>query len=146
MRIIQANIEHLGALAKLFDAYRQFYKQEPDLIAATHFLKNNLENNESAIFLAQHNNQALGFVQLYPTWESISMSKRWVLYDLFVTPEGRGKSISRALMQQAKKLAVNSGAKFICLETAHDNVIGQTLYESEGYKRDLEFYSYQLDV
>ena len=146
MAIIQANIKHLDDLAILFDAYRQFYKQQSNLNAATQFLKNNLNNNESVIFLAQQDNQTQGFVQLYPTWESISMSKRWVLYDLFVTPEGRGQSIGRALMQQAKQFAIHSGAKFITLETAHDNIAAQALYESEGYKKDLEFYSYQLGL
>jgi ribosomal protein S18 acetylase RimI-like enzyme len=144
MKIIQANIEHLEAVAKLFDDYRQFYKQETNLQGATEFLRHNINNSESIIFIAQHNNELIGFVQLYPTWESITMSKRWILYDLFVTPSARGKGVGQKLMQRAKHLAQETGAQFITLETAKDNLVGQSLYESEGYERDTEFYTYNL--
>lgn len=146
MKILQANIEHLGSVAKLFDGYRQFYRQDSDLLGATEFLRHNLENNESIIFIAQDENNTLGFVQLYPSWESVSMSKRWILYDLFVTPDGRGKGIARKLMQRAKQLAQETDTKYITLETAKDNLIGQALYESEGYERDTEFYAYSLSL
>ena len=74
------------------------------------------------------------------------MSKRWILYDLFVTPDGRGKGIARKLMQRAKQLAQETDTKYITLETARDNLIGQALYESEGYERDTEFYAYSLSL
>ena len=32
----------------------------------------------------------------------------------------------------------------IDLETAHDNLIGQALYENLGYERDTHFYKYSL--
>lgn len=146
MHILQANVEHLGAVARLFDGYRQFYEQPSDLIGATHFLRHNLENNESVIFLAEKDNQPLGFVQLYPTWESVTMTKRWVLYDLFVAESGRGHGVGRALMQRAKQLAQETGAKYIALETAKNNTTAQALYESEGYTRDDVFLTYILEI
>lgn len=146
MKILQASLEHLNQVAKLFDDYRQFYKQASDINGATEFLRHKIEQQESIIFIAQNENTILGFVQLYPSWESVSMSKRWVLYDLYVTPAGRGQGIARQLMQRAKQLAHDTGAQTISLETATDNVIGQALYESEGYERDTEFYSYNLSL
>ena len=146
MKILQASLEHLNQVAKLFDDYRQFYKQASDINGATEFLRHKIEQQESIIFIAQNENTILGFVQLYPSWESMSMSKRWVLYDLYVAPEGRGQGIARQLMQRAKQLAQDTGAQTISLETATDNVIGQALYESEGYERDTEFYSYNLSL
>lgn len=146
MKILQASLEHLNQVAKLFDDYRQFYKQASDINGATEFLRHKIEQQESIIFIAQNENTILGFVQLYPSWESVSMSKRWVLYDLYVAPAGRGQGIARQLMQRAKQLAQDTGAQTISLETATDNVIGQALYESEGYERDTEFYSYNLSL
>lgn len=146
MNIIQADLSHLDVLTDLFEAYRDFYKQEANSEGARAFLKHNLENNECVIYLAQEGGKDLGFVQLYPTWESVTLSKKWVLYDLFVTPDGRGKGVGRQLMQRSKQLAQESGAKFIYLETATDNHIGQALYESEGYQVDKEFLTYILEL
>ena len=147
MNIIQANLDNLTQLAPLFDAYRQFYKQSPDLDGATKFIANNMANNQSTIFLALDDNQIpLGFVQLYPTWESVTMTKRWVLYDLYVAPAGRKKGVGTELMNRSKQLAKDTQASYIMLETATDNTTAQKLYEELDYKRDNDFYIYILEI
>lgn len=147
MKIIEATLDHLSSLVPLFDAYRQFYKQPSDLKGAQLFLRNNLEHQESTVFLAlSDHGSALGFVQLYPTWESVSMSKRWVLYDLFVAETGRNKGVATKLMNRAKTLASDTNAKYIMLETATDNHEAQALYESLNYQRDTEFHTYILSL
>ena len=147
MNIIQANLDNLTQLAPLFDAYRQFYKQSPDLDGATKFIANNMANNQSTIFLALDDNQIpLGFVQLYPTWESVTMTKRWVLYDLYVAPAGRKKGVGTELMNRSKQLAKDTQASYIMLETATDNTTAQKLYEELDYKRDNDFYTYILEI
>jgi len=147
MKIIPANMAHIELITPLFDAYRQFYKQKSDIEGARAFISNNLTNQHASIFLAlNEHDKALGFVQLYPTWESVTMTKRWVLYDLYVAESGRKKGIATQLMNQAKQLAKDTQAKYIMLETAVDNTTAQRLYESLGYERDDEFYTYTLEV
>jgi len=38
--------------------------------------------------------QLMGFAQLYPSFSSVSMKRLWILNDLFVSSEARGKYIS----------------------------------------------------
>ena len=147
MKIIEATLDHLSILVPLFDAYRQFYKQESDLEGAQQFLKNNLTHQQSTVYLAFSDTDIpMGFVQLYPSWESVTMSKRWVLYDLYVAEAGRKKGVGTELMNRAKQLAQDTGSKYLMLETATDNYTAQKLYESLDYQRDNEFYTYILEI
>ena len=68
------------------------------------------------------------------------------LYDLFVAPSARRQGIGRALMTHAAAYSAESGAVRMQLDTAHDNVPGQALYESLGWVRDTHFYAYALSL
>jgi ribosomal protein S18 acetylase RimI-like enzyme len=134
-------------LARLFDQYRQFYQQPPDLPLAQDFIGERLANHDSVIFVASVEPQTLvGFTQLYPTLCSVSAAKIYVLYDLFVAPPARGHGVARALMQAAQAYAEQTGAVRLELATARTNVQAQALYESLGWVRDSEFYRYNLEI
>ena len=148
--IIQAQLEHLELVAPLFDAYRVFYEQSSDLSATRAFIQARLENDESIIFLAvtEQNGQTigLGFTQLYPSFSSVSMQRQWILNDLFVASTARKQGVGQALMDRARQLAIETGAKGLILSTAIDNYPAQRLYESLRYQRDQQFYHYSLKV
>jgi TetR/AcrR family transcriptional repressor of bet genes len=145
LRVVTADKKYLSPLAGLFDAYRQFYRREPDPALARRFLGENLKQQRSVILLAMDNAEtALGFTQLYPSWCSVTASPIWILYDLFVDPCVRQRGVGQALLQEAGKMARKSGASRIDLETATDNYNAQALYESLGYERETEFYKYSL--
>ena len=147
LQIIRAGETELKQLAPLFDLYRQFYQQPADSKLARKFLRNNIRNNHSVIFLAYDQaGQELGFTQLYPGWCSVAGSSFWTLYDLYVTQEARQRGVARALMNAALKLAKKTGACRIDLETSIDNFDAQALYENLGYQRDTEFYKYSLEL
>ena len=90
--------------------------------------------------------QALGFVQLYPSFSSIDAHRTWLLSDLFTASQARGRGVGSLLMNAAREFAVATGAKGLVLETATDNHIAQRLYESLGYVRDPGYYTYCLDL
>lgn len=147
MKIVEADKSHTDLIAPLFDAYRQFYELPSNLSGATKYIFERLSKGESRIFLAlDHSGKALGFTQLYPTFESLNMRNRWVLYDLFVEPTARKLGVARELMERAKQLAIETGAVYVELDTAKDNTKAQALYESLGYERDNLFYHYVLEV
>lgn len=143
----RADASHLDHMASLFDAYRGFYKQPSNLSQSRDFIAERIARDESAIFLAlDDNGDALGFVQLYPTFSSIDAHRTWLLSDLFTTPAARGRGVGTLLMNTARGFALSTGAKGLVLETATDNFGAQRLYESLGYVRDTGYYTYCLDL
>jgi len=140
----RATLDDLSRLVPLFDAYRQFYEQAPDLIGAERFLRERLEKNESVIFLAlDEHSRGAGFVQLYPVFSSVRMKRFWLLNDLFTAPEFRGQGIGEQLIEKAKQLASETNAKGLLLQTAVTNKAGQRLYERTGFVRDEDSYYYE---
>lgn len=148
-RIVQAGPADLDQAAPLFDAYRQFYKRPPALDAARRYLAARLAKRDSVLYLGfapATSSRASGFVHLYPSFDSLAMKPRWILYDLYVAPESRRCGLARALMNRATELARETGASQLALETAKDNLQAQALYEQLGYQRDELFYSYFLSL
>lgn len=147
LRVVRAGKEHVKAVSTLFDLYRQFYQREADPALARKFIGDNIRKERSIIFLAlDSNNEALGFTQLYPGWSSVSTSPIWILNDLYVSGAARRRGVGQALMEAARQLASKTRTPRIDLITAVDNHDAQALYESLGYKRDMDFYRYSLAV
>jgi ribosomal protein S18 acetylase RimI-like enzyme len=145
MEIYKATLHELDDVADLFDQYRQFYQQEPDYAGCRAYIQQRMENDESVIFVAKNEQgELVGFTQLYHTFCSVARAPILTLYDLYIAPSARRLGIGRALMNQAKVYAQASGASRLQLETAVDNSEAQALYESLGYERDQNFYTYQL--
>ena len=143
----RANIEDVETIAPLFDSYRQFYEQEPNLAFASQFIKARLNNKESIIFIAEDQAQnALGFCQIYPSFCSVIGAPIYVLYDLFVSSDARKSGIGRLLLEQARLHAKENNIPRMDLTTAKTNLTAQSLYESLGWVRDDVFFAYNKSV
>lgn len=145
LKVERATRHELHVLVPLFAGYLRFYGKAVDEARIRAFLGERLQRDESAVFLAFRGGQALGFVQLYPAFASLSLAPSWILNDLFVAPEARGSGVARALMLAARQLAEDTGAAELFLQTAHDNLPAQRLYEGLGWTRDEQFRVYTLD-
>ena len=139
--IIKSKLEHLDQLVPLFDGYRVFYKQESDLSGAKIFLKNLMEQDDTVVFLAFLEQEAVGFTQLFTSFSSVSMRPILILNDLYVQPEQRGKGIGEALLTHAKTYCQQLNYKGLALETATDNP-AQKLYERLGWEKDTHCFHY----
>lgn len=150
IHIYQAELKDLDKAAALFNQYRQFYKREDDLNGAEEYIRERLTRGDSVMYLADYNSGetliTAGFLHLYPSFSSLSMSRLWILNDLYVDSEYRGLGIGRKLLDQAKAHALQTGAKGLTLSTQLHNVTAQHLYESSGYVQDEEFAYYYLDL
>ena len=146
LEILRATPADVEEISSLFDAYRQFYRKRPDQEAARRFLFARLSKGESVVYLARIAGNPVGFVQLYPVFSSTNLTRQWILNDLYVISEARKLGVGRALMHRARGLAEETDADGLMLETAVDNHPAQRLYESLGWKRDVEFYRYNLPL
>ena len=142
--IVRADAEKVDEVGALFDAYRQFYGQPPDLERARAFIADRIARGESVIFVAERDETSLGFTQLYPSFSSAAVTRLWILNDLFVAPSARGRGVGEALLEHARRFAQETGARALMLETATDNLTAQRLYERLGWVRETGFYTYYL--
>ncbi len=147
LAIRKASLEDLNQLAVLFDGYRKFYEQAPNLALATTFIAARINKQESVIFVAENEiNQLIGFCQIYPSFCSVAAAKIGILYDLFIDLSARKTGAGRALMLAAHEYAANDGLSRLDLSTAKNNHAAQTLYESLGWVRDEIFYTYSKET
>lgn len=136
MQVREAKLSDLKNLSVLFNSSRMFYGKESDLKVAEEFLRSRIENKDSKIFICEFNNELSGFVQLYPIFSSTRVSKYWLLNDLFVDINKRGKGYSKLLIERSKELVIESKACGMMLETEKSNNIGNMLYPSTGFKKN----------
>ena len=136
MQVRDAKLSDLKNLSVLFNSYRMFYGKESDIRVAEEFLRSRIENKDSKIFICEFNNELSGFVQLYPIFSSTRVSKYWLLNDLFVDINKRGKGYSKLLIERSKELVIESKACGMMLETEKSNDIGNLLYPSTGFKKN----------
>jgi len=147
MNVFRAESRHLDEISELFDQYRQFYRQPPDPEGCRNFIAARMAKDESVIFAAARDDGTIvGFTQLYQSFCSVDMVILIYLYDLYVVPDERRHGVARSLMEAARQFGVEQNAGRLQLETATDNEPAQALYESLGWKRDTEFYTYHLHL
>ncbi|PLT33124.1 GNAT family N-acetyltransferase [Bacillus sp. V5-8f] len=143
MKVVEANIEVLEDIVPLFNAYRMFYGQPNDEMGAREFIQERITNQESVIFVAYDDDpQAVGFVQVYPTFSSVGMQRAYILNDLFVKESGRKKGAARSLIKRVYQFCEEKNARYVTLQTAPDNHPAKALYEDMGMSIDNVYHSY----
>ena len=146
LQIKIAQPDDFEKIGEVFNLYRQFYEKESNIEACKNYIHERLINNEAQIFYIENEKECMGITQLYTTFDSLELSKKIILYDLFVRSEYRNKGIGRMLMNAAKSFAERKGVTSIELSTSINNKNAQSLYESLDYQRDTEFYDYYLAI
>ena len=144
MNFYEATESDLEGVVDLFNAYRMFYNQPANSVAARDFIRNRIRVRDSVIFVAKDQLEYIGFVQLYPTFSSISMKKAWILNDLYVVDTARRQGVAQRLIEIAIGLCEKTEAAYLTLETASSNVHAKKLYEKNDFIHDEAFEHYQL--
>jgi len=146
LQLVHVTLEQVDLVAPLFDAYRQFYGQRPDIDGARRFLAERLGRGESVILAVVEGGRALGFTQLYPSFSSVSMRPIWILNDLYVAEDARRRGVGARLLRAARDHALKTGAARLALSTAVKNTTAQALYERDGWRREDESFHYEYEL
>lgn len=136
----------LDAILPLVGGYRVFYEQPPDEARERAFIESHLRDHTSVVYLAHVDGKAAGFVQLFKTYSTVHLEPCWILEDLFVAEDYRHRGVAGALLARGLQHAMDDGAAGMFLETAHDNVAAQALYEKSGWKRETRFIKYNAPL
>jgi len=145
MIIRRAKKKDINQLSVLLDKYRIFYKQKSDVDNAKSFLKKRMKRKESVIFVAEERKELIGFTQLFPIFSSVSMTRTWLLNDLYVNEKARGMGAATKLLEAAKQFGIETESKWLILQTAADNFTAQKVYEKNGWVKETDFF-YRKDV
>jgi len=131
-----ATLGHLNEFAELFNNYRVFYRQTSDIERGKTFLKDRIIKNETVTFLIKADDKFAGFAQLYPLYHYGTLQRQWLLSDLFVAPDFRGRGLSIDLIERCKRHCEETDACGLLLETEKTNDIGNRLYPKCGFELD----------
>ena len=140
--IRQAVVEDLEELAVLFDEYRQFQGQATNVAAGRSFLTERFTHSDSVVFIALASGTAVGFAQLYPSYSSVSLSRVFILNDLFVQKAVRRQQAASQLLAAVESYAWSFGASRVTLNVARTNVSAQQVYTARGWKQDEQFFMF----
>lgn len=147
LTVRRAAPDDLDLLAPLFDRYRHFYTGRDDAAVSRAFIAQRLQRADSVLLLAALDGvDGAGFTQLYPTFSSVRAARVWVLNDLFVEPHARRRGVAQALLSAATQFGRDDGAARLELETDHDNLTAQALYDAAGWQRYDGTQRYQLPL
>ena len=140
VRISVDNEDLIRNLIPLFDSYRQFCGCSSNRKAIGNFIYDRLENDECVLFAAldeaSSSHAILGFVNLYPSFSTLLLSRIVILNDLYIRPDVRRQGIATKLLKQARSYAESIGAQRLELQVLKDDAGVHRLYRSNGYEEN----------
>jgi GNAT superfamily N-acetyltransferase len=148
MDIRPATEDDLDEVLRLFADYQRFYtgaaREEGHNRA---FLERFTTGGAGRLLVARDggDGRAVGFANLYFTFESTIAEEHVLMNDLFVAADARRGGVGLALIEAARAVARERGSRTVSWMTALDNRPAQHLYERTGAQRSAWF-EYALDA
>lgn len=122
--------------------YRQPRPPDQELDALIDLL---LEGREGTSFVAERDDELLGFVTLYFTWNTLLAARIAIMHDLYVIEPARGSGVAVDLFQACVEEGRRRGCREMNWETAPDNRRAQRFYQKVGGLRE-EWVPYSIEL
>lgn len=144
MNIFKAELWNLDALLPLFEQYRLSHEMTENPERTLTFLSNRIRFSESIFFLAvDHQQNPVGFIQLYPRFSSLQLQRYWQLSDIFVKNTANQNEIYTALIAKAKEFVCYTQSTLLVIE---QNLQQQELLIREGFKLNQQKSIFELNL
>lgn len=142
-----ATPDKLDDVLPLFAGYQTFYAGAPQDDARNRaFLERFAGGGAGRLLVARNaRGNAVGFANLYFTFESVAAREHVHLNDLFVAEAARGAGVGKALIDASAEVARERGSQSLTWFTALDNRRAQAVYERTGAGRSTWF-EYELEL
>jgi GNAT superfamily N-acetyltransferase len=139
--------DELEEALPLIAGYQRFYLAEPDPERNRAFFSRFLQPSDEGLLLgAWVEGKLVGFATIYWMHSSTRADDIGLLNDLFVTEDGRGAGVGRALIRASAEAARTAGKAHLEWFTAIDNARAQRLYESLPEAERSAWYAYEIDL
>jgi GNAT superfamily N-acetyltransferase len=145
--IRQAGVEEAGRVIAMYEWLFEPPGYEPpawDPARAERALKEAIENDDSAVLVADDDGDLVGVCTAYLELDSIRFGQRCWVEDLAVDPERRSQGIGGALLDAAEDWARENHATHFELDTGLDRVDAQRFYERRDPATKGFSYSWRL--
>lgn len=147
MLIQSLSEKYIDQFVTIVDEYRKFFDFGLSPNKTKEFFQRLQEKNEAATFIAiSEKDEVMGFVNLYPSYSTLSLRKIWILNDLGVSSKFRRLGVARALIKKSIEFAKASDAIRIELKTGKTNLDAQKLYTEIGFKTDRDNLYYRVPI
>lgn len=134
------DVEQVAAIVKKYRTFYEVSNQDEDEIKS--FIKERLVKSESKIFIAEDKEGVVGFIQLYPSFSTVSLKRQWILNDFYVEQTEREQGIGTELMNAVTE-HFKDKAKGFLLVTDKTNAVAKQFYSNYGWKTDeYDIYTY----
>jgi GNAT superfamily N-acetyltransferase len=147
VRISVVTEADLPELLPLVRGYCDFYEVGPsdeELIALSRALIGDPECEGFQLIACDDDRRALGFATVYWSWSTVAAARLAVMNDLFVQPEGRGRGVAEALIEECRRRGEAHGCALLEWATAADNLRAQAVYDRVGGRREDHWVTYSL--
>jgi hypothetical protein len=131
MRIFKAELWNLELILPLFEQYRRERGMSENSERSLAFLANRIHFSESILFVAVQDQQAVGFVQLYPRLSSLRLQRYWQLTDIFVANIPNHQQITSELLRKSRDFVSFTQSKLLVLESAPNQ---REFWQQQGFK------------
>ena len=120
-------------VAELFDVYRQHYGANPAPEAVAAWLRDQIIAERSRIYAVGDGEHAYGICSVVVVPAALTLRTVWLLRDLFVDPDVRGRGTARTLLAQVAEDARSAGAHRLSLLADTANTRANELYSKAGF-------------
>ena len=128
---------------RLFDQHVDYdperFSTFANLDGAARFYKSRFDTPDSAVFVAEIENEIVGFAYIERdplNYAELLEHGAW-LHDIYVNERARAQGIGQALIKAAAEAAKGMGAQKLLLSVAAKNAAAQQVFEKSGFRRTM---------